>query len=106
MLLMIPPHVPATAYLDTPVMTKYTGLNLATPELLLLAGGLLSARHVTASCLERVLLCPCCCFAATCVLLRKLLLLTILLLLQLLLVNGSSLHTKADQTERTVLYKL
>jgi hypothetical protein len=87
-------------------MTKYTGLNLATPELLLLAGGLLSARHVTASCLEGVLLSPCCCLAATCVLLLKLLLLMILLLLQLLLVSGSSLHTKADETARMVLYQL
>jgi hypothetical protein len=78
-------------------------LNFATPELLLLAGGLLSARHVTASCLARVLLHPCSCFAATCVLLLKLLLLTmLLLLLQLLLVNGSNLHTEADQKAHVV----
>lgn len=88
-----------TPLVRAPVITRYTGLNLATPELLLPAGGRLSAaRQVTASCLPGLLRDKdCCCRQAAlgCLLLPALKahpLLLLLLLLALKLRAGSALQ--------------
>jgi hypothetical protein len=80
----------------TPVMTRYTGLNLtATPELL--AGGRSSAaRHVTASCLPGLLLAPCCCLGAMGLLLLLLGVHLLLVLLHLLLLKATALRFESS----------
>lgn len=91
----------AEEHTSAPVITKYTGLNLAT-ALLPPAGGLLSAaRHVTASCRPGRLTDTCCCLAATdwLLLLLKAHLLLLLLLLKLLLPTATALQQRTRQTE-------